>query len=145
MLAQGRDSRPGVADWGQVKAHLLHRHIPQHAERLRQKVRATGPADLHAVVQFSDQPPMPKSGLTVARQPAAKSLRHRNCSAVDQTSRPPVDQGYLEEGDTLLWYVLSSEGLVFGLKRETARNRIWREVSVVHMVEVRVEEMSRSD
>jgi len=45
-----------------------------------------------------------------------RMLRHRNCSAVDQTSRPPVDQRYLEKEDTLLWYVRSSEGLVFGLK-----------------------------
>jgi hypothetical protein len=32
--------------------------------------------------------------------------------------RPPVDQKYLEKGDSLLWYVRSSEGLVFGLKPE---------------------------
>jgi hypothetical protein len=36
--------------------------------------------------------------------------------AVDQTSQPPVDQKYLEKGDSLLWYVRSSEGLTFGLK-----------------------------
>src|SRR5713101_3810638 len=54
---------------------------------------------------------MLKSGLTVARQPSAESLRHRNCPVVDQTSRPPVDQKYLEKGDSLLWYVRSSESL----------------------------------
>jgi hypothetical protein len=47
-----------VAGRGQVQSHLLHQHIrrrgQQHPERVRQKVRATGPADLHAVVQFFD-------------------------------------------------------------------------------------------
>ena len=56
MFSQGRDLRPGVAGPGQAKAHLLHQHIcrrcQQHPECVRQEVRATGPADLHAVVQF---------------------------------------------------------------------------------------------
>jgi len=43
-------------------------------------------------------------------------LRHRNCPAVGQTWRPPVDQKYLEKGDSPLWYVRSSEGLTFGIK-----------------------------
>ena len=58
MLAQGRDLRPGVAGRGQVQSHLLHqcvgRRCQQHPERVRQKVRATGSADLHSVVQFFD-------------------------------------------------------------------------------------------
>src|SRR5258708_11363920 len=32
----------------------VRRRCQQHPERVRQKVRATGPADLHAVVQFLD-------------------------------------------------------------------------------------------
>ena len=68
MLAQGRDLLPGVVGRGQVQSHLLHQHIrrrgQQHAERVRQKVRATGPADLHAVVQFLD-PVLDVATLTV--------------------------------------------------------------------------------
>jgi hypothetical protein len=59
---------------------------------------------------------MPKSGQSAARQPAEELLHHRNCPVVDQISRPPVDQKYLEKGDSLLWYVRTSEGLTFGLK-----------------------------
>jgi hypothetical protein len=57
-----------------------------------------------------------KRELSVARQLGAELLRHRNCPAVDQTSRSPVDQKYLEKGDSLLCYVRLSEGLTFGRK-----------------------------
>lgn len=52
----------------------------------------------------------------VAQQPGEELLHHRNCPVVDQISRPPVDQIYLEKGDSLLWYVRTSEGLTFDLK-----------------------------
>src|SRR6266403_2792673 len=56
MLAQGRDLRVGVGSTGQAETHLLHQHVSrrgqQHAKGVRQKVRATDTADLHAVVQF---------------------------------------------------------------------------------------------
>jgi hypothetical protein len=58
MLSQGRYLHSGVAGPGQVQSHLLHQHIrrrgQQHPERVRQEARATGPADLHSVVQFLD-------------------------------------------------------------------------------------------
>src|SRR5487761_772753 len=56
MLSQGRDLRPRVASGGQVKSHLLHQHVGRrcqhHPKRIGREVRATGPADVHAVVQF---------------------------------------------------------------------------------------------
>jgi hypothetical protein len=60
MLAQGGDLGPGVASPCQAQPHILHqyirRHGQQHPERVRQEVRATGPADLHAVVQLLYSP-----------------------------------------------------------------------------------------
>ena len=77
--------------------------------------RATHAAPYPLAGHLSDNPPMPMSGLTAARQSSGELLRHRNCPAVDQISQRPADQKYLEKGDTLLWYVRSSEDLVFGL------------------------------
>src|SRR5258708_19715408 len=59
---------------------------------------------------------MRKLDLTFGQRLGVGSRRHRNCPAVGQTSRPPVDQKYLERANTLLWYVRSSEALAFGFK-----------------------------
>jgi len=58
MFAQSRDLRVDVVGPCQAKPHVLHQYMhrrgQQHPEPVRQEVRATGPADLRAVVQFTE-------------------------------------------------------------------------------------------
>jgi len=89
---------------------------------------------------LSDKSPMPKSGLTAARQPSAESLHHRNCPAVDQTLRPTVDQKYLEKADSLSCYVRSSESLRLVSKSPRQRLCTMKEafrVSKTRIIQVR--------
>ena len=59
---------------------------------------------------------MQKLDPTFGWQLSGGRRRHRSCPVVDQISQPPVDQKYPGTANTLLWYVRSSEGLVFGFK-----------------------------
>ena len=96
MFAQGRDLRPGVVGPCQAKPHLLHQDIrsrgQQHPERVRQKVRATGAADLHAVVQFFN-PVFHVAPLTV----------NRDASPVIPENHPLVDRGFFSSYEFALY------------------------------------------